>query len=77
MKPAMRWLCRCSLLLLALAVLHGCGSSLYRITDQTTGRTYEVEAYEQLPNGSVLFQNEMGNSVIINDAKVQEIEVAE
>lgn len=77
MKPATRWLCRCSLLLLALAVLYGCGSSSYRITDQATGRTYEVEDYEQLPNGSVLLQNDMGNSVIIKDAKVEEIEVAE
>lgn len=77
MKNATRWLCRWSLLLLALAVLHGCGSSLYRITDQTTGRTYDVEEYQQLPNGSVKFQNDMGNSVIIKDAQVQEIEVAE
>ena len=75
MKTANRWLGRCGLLLIALAVLNGCGSSFYRITDQVTGRTYEVEEYEQLPNGSVMFQNEMGNSVIINDAKVQEIEV--
>jgi len=58
---------------LASALLGGCISGHYVVTDLNTGTTYKTNRVERLDNGAIMFRSYGSGTVTIQNSSVQRV----